>query len=104
MYIGDRTAVADLFGKLASMAMADMLKGACHPLETRLKHILRELHDRWTDQADIPQWRTDQCTSPDAWNVQLISQDDDKLHWYCRIADCTKGVVSIDVKSHQTDT
>ena len=51
--------------------------------------------------CDKPQWRIDQEISPSKWNVQVVSDEDNKLKWMSKIAFTKFGLVGVDVKSHQ---
>ena len=57
------------------------IAGACTPLEGRLRNIMAEFERAWSDIAVKPQWRIDEEISASKWNVQVVSDDDNKLKW-----------------------
>ena len=63
-----------------------------------------EFERAWNDISDKPKWRNDQEESPSKWNVQTVSDEDNKFKWMSKIAFTKFGLVGVDVKSHQTNS
>ena len=104
LFVGDRSALFSVTKGLWDALPGDVAKGACFPLESRLRRVLIELHRGWQEAipAPVPSWRMDQVARPYAWNVQRRELDTDSMRWYCEVPYVRDGFVGVDVKSHQT--
>ena len=69
MFLGDRSALFSALKEAADPCSLWPTKGACLPLEGRLRAILRRIASAWTGETGIPLWKDDQIRNPEKWEV-----------------------------------
>ena len=94
MLVCDRSA---LFSAMLRSQQAH--KWTCHPLESRLQVVLRQLQAAWDGTTPKPSWRLDMEAHPDRWNLRRDL--DGSLVWMVRLGFERHGLVGVDIKSHQ---
>ena len=104
MFVGDRSALFAALRDAADPCSIWPSRGACLPLEGRLRAIMRRMAGSWAGGSDTPQWKEDQILNPGRWEVRIAFDPDPKLKWMSRISFNQYGLVGVDVKSHQTNT
>ena len=65
---------------------------------------MRQTASALNDCGDMPRWKVDQIQNPGAWEVRMVLDPDPKPKWMSRVSFNQFGLVSVDVKSHQTKT
>ena len=104
MFVGDRSALFAALRDAADPCSIWPSRGACLPLEGRLRAIMRRMAGSWAGGNDIPQWNEDLILNPGRWEVRIAVDPDPKLKWMSRISFNQNSIVGVDVKSHQTNT
>ena len=104
MFVGDRSALFDALKKTVNTSSIWPSRGACLPLEGRLRSIMRQTASAWNDCGDMPRWKVDQVQNPGAWEVRMVLDPDPKPKWMSKVSFNQFGVVGVEVKSHQTRT
>ena len=102
--VADRSALFSAMSRLRTGTTAALAKGACSPLELRIRSVLLEMDEKWQASAASPSWRLNQLRFPERWNVVRPASDAaTKSKRMCDIAYVSGGVVGVDIKSHQDD-
>ena len=69
MFVGDRSALFSALNEAADPCSQWPTKGACLPLEGRLRAIMRRIAAAWSGESGIPQLKEDQILNPEKWEV-----------------------------------
>ena len=99
MFLGGRSALLNALQHASETNSWWPIKGACLPLEGRLRNILRIIKNGWTTSATMPPLKIDQATSPERWNVKKQLDEHPRPKWMSRIAYNQHGLVGVDVRS-----
>ena len=71
MFVGDRSSLFAALREAADPAALWPSRGACLPLEGRLRAILRRIANSWSGDSSTPLWRDDQELHPEKWDVRI---------------------------------
>ena len=104
MFVGDRSALFSSLQEHADPTSLWPAKGACLPLEGRLRAILRRLASTWTGECELPFWKNDQIRNPEKWEVRISLEPELKTKRMSKISFYQFGLTGLDVKSHQTNS
>ena len=86
MFVGDRGALFAVLRDAADPGSIWPSRGACLPLEGRLRSIIRFMAMAWSRSSGIPQWKADQTLHPGTWEVRMAPDPDPKPKWMSRIS------------------
>ena len=104
MFAGDRSALFDALKEAADPSSIWPARGACLPLEGRLRLILQQTAGAWNGDNNMPRWKMYQIQNPDIWEVRLALDPDPKPKLMSKVSFNQFGLAGVDVKSHQTRT
>ena len=85
MFVGDRSALFSALKEAADPCSLWPTKGACLPLEGRLRAILRRIAVAWSGECRIPRWKDSQIRHPENWEVRI------PLNWIPSQSGCLKS-------------
>ena len=86
MFVGDRSALFDALKEAADPSSIWPSRGACLPLERRLRAIMRHMAGAWNGSDDKPRWKVDQEQNPGRWEVRMALDPDPKPKWMSRFS------------------
>ena len=104
MFVGDRSSLFSALREAADPFALWPSRGACLPLEGRLRFIVRRIASSWTGVCNTPLWKENQEHYPEKLEVRIPLEADDKLKWMSKISFHQFGLIGVDVKSHQVNT
>ena len=86
MSVGDRNALFDVLREAADPSSIWPSRGACLPLEGRLRAIMRHMAGVWSGSDDRPHWKIDQEQNLGTWEVNMVFDFDLEPKWMSRIS------------------
>ena len=104
MFVGDRSSLFAALREAADPSALWPSRGACLPLEGRLRAILRRISNSWSGGCNTPVWREDQELYHETFDLRIPFDAEGNLKWMSKISFKQFGLIGVDVKSHQVNT